>query len=227
MSHSLQACIFDLDGVIVDTAKFHFLAWRRMANELGFDFTEAQNEQLKGVSRIQSLELILQWGGITLDEAAKLELADKKNDWYRAYIMEMQPGDILEGVEDFLQSVKALGLKIGLGSASKNAETILQRVGLMDMFEVIIDGNRHTRSKPDPEVFLTAATQLGVEPSRSIVFEDAEKGVDAALAGGFYAVGVGSPEVLAHAHLVIPGFAHLQASGIISQLLTKHSLTTN
>ncbi|NUO00463.1 MAG: beta-phosphoglucomutase [Saprospiraceae bacterium] len=218
MTRAIEACIFDLDGVIVDTAKFHFLAWRRLANQLGFDFTEAQNEKLKGVSRIQSLELILQWGGLTLGEPEKLALAEQKNDWYRDYILQMERGDILEGVEDFLTELKSRGLKIGLGSASKNAETILQRVGLMDVFEVVIDGNRHTRSKPDPEVFLTAAAVLGVPPERAIVFEDAEKGVEAALNGGFFAVGVGSPDVLGHAHYVIPGFAGVHFETILEQI---------
>ncbi|MFM9950551.1 MAG: beta-phosphoglucomutase [Saprospiraceae bacterium] len=218
MAHSITACIFDLDGVIVDTAKFHFLAWRRLANELGFDFTEAQNEKLKGVSRIQSLELILQWGGISLDEPAKVALAEQKNNWYRDYILQMEPGDVLEGVEDFLAEIRSQGVKIGLGSASKNAETILQRVGLTDVFEVVIDGNRHTRSKPDPEVFLTAAAALGVAPEQAIVFEDAEKGVEAALKGGFYAVGVGSPEVLGHAHEVIPGFAGVHFETILEHI---------
>ncbi len=218
MANSIAACIFDLDGVIVDTANFHFLAWRRLANELGFDFTEAQTEQLKGVSRIQSLELILQWGGISLDEPAKLALAEQKNDWYRDYILKMEPGDILEGVEAFLAELKSRGIKIGLGSASKNAETILQRVGLTDVFEVVIDGNRHTRSKPDPEVFLTAAAALGVEPAYAIVFEDAEKGVEAALNGGFYAVGVGSQEVLGHAHYVIPGFEGVHFETILDRI---------
>ncbi|MDZ4681052.1 MAG: beta-phosphoglucomutase [Saprospiraceae bacterium] len=218
MANSIAACIFDLDGVIVDTAKFHFLAWRRLANELGFDFTEAQNEKLKGVSRIQSLELILQWGGISLDEPAKVALAEQKNDWYRDYILQMEPGDILEGVEDFLAEIRSQGVKIGLGSASKNAETILQRVGITNVFEVVIDGNRHTKSKPDPEVFLTAAAALGVVPEHAIVFEDAEKGVEAALNGGFYAVGVGSPEVLGHAHYVIPGFAGLHFETLLDRI---------
>lgn len=218
MAQSIEACIFDLDGVIVDTAKFHFFAWRRLANELGFDFTEAQNEKLKGVSRMQSLELILEWGAVVLDERAKLALAEQKNEWYRDYILQMEPGDILEGVEDFLSDVKSRGLKIGLGSASKNAETILQRVGLTDVFEVVIDGNRHTKSKPDPEVFLTAAAALGVAPKNAIVFEDAEKGVDAALTGGFFTVGVGSPEVLGHAHYVIPGFAGVRFETILDRI---------
>ncbi len=218
MAHTIKACIFDLDGVIVDTAKFHFLAWRRLANELGFDFSEAQNEQLKGVSRMQSLELILQWGGISLDENTKADLAEKKNEWYREYILQMEPGDVLEGVEAFLDEVKKHGVKVGLGSASKNAGTILERVGLSDVFEVVIDGNRHTKSKPDPEVFLTAAAALGVAPEYAIVFEDADKGVEAALKGGFLSVGVGRPEVLGHAHLVIPGFAGLHFEAVLNQI---------
>ena len=167
---------------------------------------------------MQSLELILQWGGISLDEPTKLALAEQKNDWYRDYILQMEPGDILEGVEAFLAELKSRGIKIGLGSASKNAETILQRVGLTDAFEVVIDGNRHTRSKPDPEVFLTAAAALGVKPAHAIVFEDAEKGVEAALNGGFYAIGVGSPDVLGHAHYVIPGFEGMHVETILDHI---------
>ncbi|MDX1942396.1 MAG: beta-phosphoglucomutase [Saprospiraceae bacterium] len=214
----IKACIFDLDGVIVDTAKYHFLAWRRLANELGFDFTEADNEKLKGVSRMGSLDLILQWGGLDLSEAEKLELADRKNDWYKEYLKDMSSDDILEGVMSFLQELKKRGIRIGLGSASKNAMMVVERIGLQDTFEVIIDGNKATKSKPDPQVFALGAEALGVAPEESIVFEDAESGIQAALNGGFYAVGIGSPENLGHAHLVIPNFIGKSFDDIVESI---------
>ncbi len=217
----IKACIFDLDGVIVDTAKYHFIAWRRMANELGVDFTEEENEQLKGVSRMGSLELILQWGGIQLSEAEKLAWAEKKNNWYREYILEMKPDEILEGVLPFLDELQERGIQLGLGSASKNAGTIIERVRLRDRFASIVDGTKTTKSKPDPEVFLKGAAELGRQPAECIVFEDAAKGIDAALNGGFYAVGIGSPENLGHAHLVIPNFIGHTLDSLLSGLNIK------
>lgn len=221
----IKACIFDLDGVIVDTAKYHFIAWRRLANELGFDFTEAENEKLKGVSRMGSLELILKWGGKEVDEPTKLELADKKNEWYRAYLKDMSADDILEGVMPFLNELKQRGIHVGLGSASKNAMTVIEQIGLKDRFEVIIDGTKTTKSKPDPQVFALGAEAMKIEPQACIVFEDAESGIQAALNGGFYAVGIGSPENLGHAHLVIPNFIGYSfdniLEGISSELLAK------
>jgi len=206
MKNTIKACIFDLDGVIVDTAKYHFAAWRRLANELGFDFTELQNEKLKGVSRMGSLELILQWGGVELTETEKITLADKKNKWYVDYLQDMSPADILEGVLPFLEELEQRGIWRGLGSASKNAMTVIERIGLLQEFEVIVDGNTATKSKPDPQVFALGADAMDVLHSECIVFEDAESGVEAALNGGFYAVGIGSPSNLGHAHLVIPNF---------------------
>lgn len=220
----IKACIFDLDGVIVDTAKYHFLAWRRLANELGFDFTEKENEKLKGVSRMGSLEIILQWGGISLSEAEKLELADRKNEWYKEYLQDMSPADILEGVMPFLHDLKRRGIRIGLGSASKNAMMVVERIGLQDIFEVIIDGNKATKSKPDPQVFALGAEALGIEPGDCIVFEDAESGVQAALNGGFYAVGIGSTENLGHAHLVIPNFINQTFDTIVTGVLEFNNL---
>ncbi len=202
----IQACIFDLDGVIVDTAKYHFQAWRRLANELGFDFSEADNEQLKGVSRMESLDIILSWGGLTLPEAQKRELAERKNEWYKELISHMQPAEILPGVLAFLEELQQRGIRLALGSASKNAGAVMQSIGLAQRFEVVVDGHLATRSKPDPQVFLMAAQAMGLAPGQCIVFEDAESGVEAALRGGFYAVGVGSPAVLGKAHWVIPGF---------------------
>ena len=208
----IQACLFDLDGVIVDTAKYHYQAWRRLANSLGFDFSEKENEQLKGVSRVRSLEIILEMGGVQKTEAEREALAAQKNEWYLEFINEMTPAEILPGVVDFLDDLREAGIRIGLGSASKNAPRILDRIELTAYFEAIIDGNKTTRSKPDPEVFLKGAEELHIQPQHCVVFEDAPKGIDAALNGGFYAIGVGEPENLGHAHLVIPGFAGLDRS---------------
>ena len=184
--NKIKACIFDLDGVICDTAKYHFKAWRKLANELGFDFTEEENEKLKGVSRVESLNLILSWGGFEEnDEEVKTAMADKKNAWYLDFITHMSPDETLPGVKNFLDDLKKRKIKIVLGSASKNSVTILERIGLMHYFDAIIDGNKTTRSKPDPEVFLLGAQAIGAEPKECIVFEDAEKGVEAALDGGF------------------------------------------
>lgn len=206
---TFQACLFDLDGVLVDTAVFHFQAWRRLANELGFDFTEHQNEQLKGISRMESLDRILAWGGVSLTEAEKLTWATQKNGWYLELVNQMTPADVLPGVHDFLKTLREAGIKTVLGSASKNAPLILERVGIADLFDVVIDGNHTSRSKPDPEVFLLGANALGVSPAECLVFEDAVAGIEAAHRGGMKAVGVGSAAVLAGAELVIPGFVGL------------------
>lgn len=203
---TIKTCIFDLDGVIVDTAKYHYQAWRRLANELGFDFTEEENEKLKGVSRTESLDLILKWGKMELAANTKLELAEKKNSWYQEFIEKMTPAEILKGVMPFLQELKARQIKIALGSASKNAPLIMEQIGLTSYFDAIIDGNQVVHSKPNPEVFLKGAAATGAQPDQCIVFEDAEKGIEAALNGGFWAVGIGAEEVLGQAHLVIPSF---------------------
>jgi beta-phosphoglucomutase len=202
---NIEACIFDLDGVIVDTAVYHYKAWKRLANQLGFDFTEEQNEHLKGVSRIRSLELILGWGGVTKTDAEKEELATRKNTWYVEMINQMKPDEILPGAKEFLEACKNAGIKTALGSASKNSMTILEKVNIVGLFDVVVDGNKVTKAKPDPEVFLTGARELGVEPGHCVVFEDAIAGVEAALRGGMKAVGVGSVKVLGEADLVING----------------------
>ncbi len=201
----IKACLFDLDGVIVDTAKYHYIAWRELAKELGFEFTEADNERLKGVSRMTSLNILLEIGGISLSEEEKLRLAEKKNDNYRTYILKMQPDEILAGAKEFLQELQTKGIKIALGSASKNAMTILERLELTHLFEAIIDGTKVSEAKPNPEVFLKGAEALGVSPEECVVFEDAEAGVEAALAGRMKCVGIGSPDVLGKADMVIDG----------------------
>jgi beta-phosphoglucomutase len=202
-----KACIFDLDGVIVDTAKYHYLAWKRLAKELGFEFTEKDNERLKGVSRMESLEILLSVGGIRIDdENVKLQLAEKKNKWYVEYINQMTKDEILPGVIEFLELLKSAGIKIAIGSASKNTITILERIGLKDFFDAIIDGTKISKAKPDPEVFLKAAEELGVRPEECCVFEDAVAGIQAAKSAGMKVIGVGDPMILKDADKVIQSF---------------------
>jgi beta-phosphoglucomutase len=201
----IKACIFDLDGVIVDTAVYHYKAWKRLANQLGFDFTEEQNEQLKGISRVRSLQLILQWGGVTKTEAEQEQLATLKNTWYVDMISHMTPAEILPGAKEFLESCRAAGLKTALGSASKNSMTILDKINISGLFDAIIDGNKVSKPKPDPEVFLKGAEELGIAPVNCVVFEDAIAGIEAAKNGGMKAVGIGSPSVLTEADLVVSG----------------------
>ncbi|KAA2240012.1 beta-phosphoglucomutase [Chitinophaga agrisoli] len=202
---SIAACIFDLDGVIVDTAVYHYQAWKRLANELGFDFTETQNERLKGISRVRSLQLMLEWGGIQKTPEEQQVLATRKNDWYVNMINRMTPQEILPGVLPFLQQCRAAGIKTALGSASKNAHTILERTGLLPLFDVVVDGNAVTASKPDPEVFLRCAALLGITPDRCVVFEDAVAGIEAAKAAGMKAIGIGESTVLTGADEVVAG----------------------
>jgi len=208
----LKAIIFDLDGVIVDTARYHFSAWQRLAHEMGIDFTEVENEQLKGVSRVDSLKKILKWGRIEKTEDEQVILCERKNDWYKESIADMNPSELLPGVADFLASCLADNLKIGIGSASKNTPTVLKAVGIYDMFGAIIDGNSVINGKPHPEVFLKGCNQLGVEPAETIVFEDAFAGVTAAKSGGMLAVGVGTAKNLPHADIIIDGFKDFQLS---------------
>ena len=205
----IKACLFDLDGVIVDTAKYHFIAWKEMAAELGFDFTETENELLKGVSRMRSLDILLGIGKITKTDAEKLELAESKNQRYLEYVRKMSDEEILPGVTRFLDDLRSNGILIALGSASKNAPLILERIHLKEKFDAIVDGNSVSRAKPDPEVFLKGAELLKVQPSECLVFEDAQAGIEAALNGGMKVIGVGSSDNLSLADHYIPGFKNL------------------
>lgn len=201
----IDACIFDLDGVIVDTAKYHYKAWKRLANELGFDFTEEQNELLKGLSRTRSLEIILEIGKVQLSAEEQAVMAARKNEWYVDMIRHMQPDEVLPGARAFLESLREAGVKTALGSASKNAGTILEKVGLAALFDVVVDGNAVTASKPDPEVFLKGAAGVQADPAYCVVFEDAVAGVQAAKAGGMKVVGIGDASVLNAADMVVSG----------------------
>ncbi len=194
--------IFDLDGVIVDTAKYHYLAWKNLANELGFDFTKKQNEQLKGVSRVKSLEILLEIGQMTLSDEKKKALLHQKNEEYLEYVGKMTKDEVLPGVNALLDYLDANGIKYALGSASKNAKTILEKIGLYHRFTAIVDGNSVSKAKPDPEVFLIAAKLLNATPENSIVVEDAIAGVQAANTAGMTSIGIGKKEVLSEANYV-------------------------
>jgi beta-phosphoglucomutase len=202
---SLKACIFDLDGVIVDTAKYHYLAWKKLAIMLNIGFNEVDNERLKGVSRMASLNIILDLGKMKPDDKTKEEYAALKNRWYLDYIGRMTPAEILPGSLEFISELKNTGIKTAIGSASKNTPLILERLGIADLFDAVADGNVVKNAKPDPEVFLTAAKMLGVLPKYCVVFEDAVAGVESALNAGMHCVGIGSKKILTNAHFVISG----------------------
>jgi beta-phosphoglucomutase len=214
----LKACIFDLDGVLVDTARFHYLAWRTLAKGFGFEFTESDNERLKGVSRMDSLEILLEIGQINLSEPDKMKYADEKNQLYLRYIRKMTGEDVLPGVREFLSELKQSGILLALGSVSKNAAEILNRTGITAFFDAIVDGNMITRAKPHPEVFLTGARLLKTDPASCIVFEDAVAGIRAAHFAGMKCVGVGAPGILAEADLIIPEFLDLSWERVVSKL---------
>lgn len=209
MSH-YQAVIFDLDGVITDTAHYHYLAWKRLAESLGLPFDEAFNEQLKGVDRMGSLELILAQGSRSYTQEEKRTLADAKNRHYVELIATMTPGDVLPGVLRALDEVRAAGLKIGLASVSKNAFTVLDKLGIRNRFDEVVDAALIANSKPHPEIFLTAARQLGVDAAHCLGVEDAVAGVASIKDAGMVAVGVGSPQVLTRADVVIPSMEHFR-----------------
>lgn len=199
----IQGCIFDLDGVIVDTAKYHFMAWKELADNLGITFTEVDNERMKGISRRDSLEILLGLGDVHLSDGDKEKYLVSKNDSYLNFVADMDQSEILPGVRELLHLLKEQKIKVALGSASKNARLILEKVGLTSQFEAIVDGNDVSKAKPDPEVFLIGAELLATQADKTVVWEDSAKGIDAALSGGFKTVGIGSPDYLGHAHRVV------------------------
>lgn len=210
--------IFDLDGVIVDTAKYHYLAWKNLANELGFDFTEEQNEAFKGVSRRRCLEILLELGGITVDDSQFEQWLQEKNEDYLSYIAKMDASEILPDVPKVLNFLKENGVPMALGSASKNAVPILEKVNLLSYFDTVVDGNKVTRAKPDPEVFLIAARDINVAPEQCVVFEDAVAGIEAANRAGMISIGIGDPEVLSEARHIFRDFTEIDID-FIKQLV--------
>lgn len=199
----IKAAIFDLDGVIVDTAHYHYIAWKRLASEFNINLTIEQNERLKGVSRMRSLEIILELGNIQLPEEEKERLATKKNAWFVEYIESIRPEEIFPGVKELIHNLKQKEIKIALASSSKNAPRVVELLKVADLFDAIVDGGMITHTKPHPEIFLLAASKLNVPPAECVVFEDAEAGVESALAASMKCVGVGSAEQLGKANKVI------------------------
>jgi len=204
-----KAIIFDLDGVIVDTAKYHYLAWRKIANDLGFDFSEAQNESLKGVSRVQSLDYLLKAGSIQLSEKEKNKLLKEKNEHYLSLISHMNEGELLDGIAELLRQLNLNKIPFALGSASKNARMILDALHLTSVFTAIVDGNDVTKAKPDPEVFLIAAQRLGINPKNCIVVEDSQAGIQAANKVDMISIGIGEKNVLFEAKFLLPDTSQL------------------
>ncbi|QHQ60268.1 beta-phosphoglucomutase [Anaerocolumna sedimenticola] len=214
----IKGLLFDLDGVIVDTAKYHYLAWKELAEKLKIPFTEKDNERLKGVSRMRSFEIILEIGGLELSKEEKEKYCTIKNNIYLEYIYKLKQEEVLPGVNEFLNDARKKGYKIALGSASKNAGVILSRLMLTDTFDAIIDGTKVNTAKPDPEVFLLGAKELGLKKEACIVFEDAKAGVDAAHNGGMKAIGIGRKENLPNADICIPGLFHITIDDLMNQL---------
>ena len=217
----IKALIFDLDGVIVNTAKYHYLAWKELADELGFYFSEQHNERLKGVSRMRSLDILLEIGGINLPETEKIKLADKKNKRYVEMIKKMQPDELLPGALSFLKSAKAKGYKTALGSASKNAMIILNRLQIANLFDAIIDGNKVSKAKPDPEVFLAGANALKTAAENCVVFEDAAAGIEAAHKGNMFCIGIGTKSNLPNADFLISGFENFSINDFEKVIIEK------
>ena len=218
MSKQLQAVLFDLDGVIVDTAKYHYLAWKMIADQEGIPFDEHINERLKGVSRMASLDIILEKGKRTYSDPEKLKLAQVKNDAYVEMIGKLKPEEILPGVKNFLVALRDAGIKRAICSASKNAVMILDRLELTQFFDTIVSGNDTSRSKPDPEVFTMAATRFKLDPAHCLVVEDAFAGVQGAKAGGMQALGIGDAKVLHNADMVYSSTALFNLAEIKAKL---------
>ncbi|MEH1965575.1 beta-phosphoglucomutase [Nostoc sp.] len=213
---NIQGFIFDLDGVLTDTAELHYLAWQQLADEEGIPFNREANEALRGVSRRASLMLIL--GDRPYSEAEIEEMMERKNRYYVELIQNMTPKDLLPGAIALLDELRQAGIKIGIGSASKNAQTVIERLGIADKIDAIADGYSVQEPKPAPDLFLYAAKQLGIEPEQSVVVEDAAAGVEAALAAGMWAIGLGPAERVGAAHIVLPSLAGIKWADLRDQL---------
>ncbi len=223
--NNFSGCLFDLDGIIVETDKYHFLAWKALADKLNIVFTENDNERLKGVSRMASMEIILSLGKTSLDEAEKIALATQKNELYCNFLKELTTDNILPGVIELIKSFKQHHIKVGIGSSSKNAKLILEQVGLIHEFDTIIDGSMVENSKPAPDIFLLGAKRLNINPKDCLVIEDAESGVKAAKRAGMKCIGVGNPSNLSEADLVINSLSNLRLEEI-SSLYNNQEIST-
>ncbi len=213
---AIKGFIFDLDGVITDTAEYHYQAWKALADNKGWAFDRETNEQLRGISRLDSIGVIMRENGVSLDNTEVKALAELKNDIYVKSLNEITPDDYLPGALRLLQALKSGGYKIALGSASKNSQKVLSRLQATSFFDVVADGNSVSKSKPDPAVFLFASDGLGLAPEECVVVEDAKSGVDAAISGGFKSVGIGPYERVGHADLCFPDMSFTSVPYILN-----------
>ena len=215
----VKGFIFDLDGVLTDTAEYHYRGWKRLADELGIPFTREDNEALRGIPRLASLRLILKGREYPEDEIQ--EMMERKNRYYLEFIKDIAPRDVLPGARELLEEIRAAGLRSALGSASKNAREVVERLGIAELLDAISDGNSVEFQKPAPDLFLHAAAQLGLSPSECIVVEDAAAGIEAAQAGGFRSVGLGPRERVGEADVVFPSLATIRLTDILDALESK------
>jgi beta-phosphoglucomutase len=220
-SSPLRAAIFDLDGVLVDTHRHHFAAWRRLANELGFDIDDEVGESVKGIGRRAALDLVLAAGGVHLDDEQADRLAERKNSYYVQAVSTIGPEDLLPGAAESLQTLRDGGIRTALASASKNAQPVLRSTGIFDLFDVIVDGTLVTTPKPDPAVFLRASSGLGLDPEQCVVIEDAVAGIEGARGAGFATIGIGDPAILTTADLVAPDLSAVVWSRIFAGTLAS------
>jgi beta-phosphoglucomutase len=217
----IRAFIFDLDGVITDTAEYHYRGWKRLAEEEGLSFSRVDNEHLRGIPRRESLMLILK--DRVYSEAKILEMMERKNGYYLEFIKEISPRDLLPGAKELLEEIRAAGLKNALGSASKNAGEVLDRLGIRSLFDAVSDGHSVERQKPAPDLFLHAASQLDLLPAECVVVEDAAAGIEAARAGGFHSVGLGPPERIGEAEAVFPSLSVVRLADLLKALDVTHT----
>jgi beta-phosphoglucomutase len=212
----IRGFIFDLDGVLTDTAEYHYRGWKRLADEDGIPFTREDNELLRGIPRRESLMLILK--GRTYPEEKILEMMDRKNNYYLEFIREVSPKDLLPGARELLEEIRNAGLKSALGSASKNAPDVIRRLGIANLLDAISDGSSVERQKPAPDLFLHAARQLNLKPQECVVVEDAAAGIEAGRAGGFHTVGLGPRERVGAADILLPSLEGVKLAGLLSAL---------
>jgi len=211
-----KAFLFDLDGVLVDTARYHYLAWKQLADELGIPFDETRNEAFKGVSRIRCMELLAQWGGLCVSDSEMKALADRKNTWYVQMLSKLDSRALLPGAGHMLDRAADWGVKCAICSASKNTPLIIEKLGISEVFSCVIDGNITSKAKPDPEVFLLAVSGLGVNKNECVIFEDAQAGAEAGKSAGIFVVGVGIKENIPSADMHIPDLAHLDVGELLA-----------
>jgi beta-phosphoglucomutase len=212
----IQAFLFDLDGVLTDTSEYHYRAWQRLAEELGISFTREDNEALRGVSRRESLNLLLK--GRLVSEAEAEQMMNRKNSYYLELVRQMQPGDLLPGAANLLQELRAANLRSAIVSSSKNAPLVVERLGIGELVDWIVDGNAPARSKPAPDLFLLAAEKLHLSPAACIVVEDAAAGIEAAHAAGMRAIGLGPQERVGAADLVLPNLRNAHLKELLERL---------